>query len=343
MKLLSISLLSLLFLTTPLSAETVRRAALDIGSAFTKLQVADVDLEENRIVNVLMTKTVNIGFSQDLAEQKNGTFSETVQNQALKVLKELKAEAEQYKPKSYRGVATAAFRNAKNSDQLVKRLDKELDMQIFVIDQQEEGSLGFLTAIALSGANPETTVTWDTGGGSFQITGLCNNQHVSLLGNLGMTSIKNAIIQEIQGKDPKATFSPNPVSGDEAAHAIHYVATKIEEIPSCLLEKLQDPKTTVIDLHTPAILPESPTYNYEQILTLVGDRLGLTDTAIQQRTGIDAADTRTLSESVSYPLLVLGIMKHLNIKEATSVVAPGNMAGVLISKKYWTLGVPVAS
>lgn len=43
-------------------------------------------------------------------------------------------------------------------------------MPIEIIDQEEEDHLGFLSAVAYSSSNPETTIVVDLGTGSAQIT-----------------------------------------------------------------------------------------------------------------------------------------------------------------------------
>lgn len=317
------------------SSQIVRRAALDIGSALTKLQVADVDMKTNRIVNVVMTKLVNLGFSQDLAETGADAFSEGIQLQAIKILAELKKEADQHNPVSYQGVATAAFRKAKNNQQLTQRIEKEVGIRIRTIDQQEEGVLGFLTAIALTDADPENTITWDTGGGSFQLTGRCDGDYTVLLGDLGMASLHHTITHVIQKRESQAAQSPNPIHPKHAKETLDVISSKIGSVPSCLISKLKDPKTRVLDLHSPTLFPDNRLYSLADVAGLLKQRIGLSDEELREKPHLENADSRALAESVSYPLMVYAIMKQLDIPQASSVIAPGNMAGVLISEKYW--------
>ena len=94
-----------------------------------------------------------------------------------------------------RGIATAAFRNALNGVEWIDRLsrDPQIGFPIRVISQtvpltllfnrcslltfcQEEGKLGFMTALTIAQhshrKNPEKLIAWDSGGASFQITSL---------------------------------------------------------------------------------------------------------------------------------------------------------------------------
>src|ERR1700722_2180174 len=74
-------------LPTDLSASTKIRAALDIGSGATKLRVAEVDLENNRIVKVLESKSFTTPYQEKLSKSSDGLFDEEVMKIGLNALK----------------------------------------------------------------------------------------------------------------------------------------------------------------------------------------------------------------------------------------------------------------
>jgi exopolyphosphatase / guanosine-5'-triphosphate,3'-diphosphate pyrophosphatase len=64
-----------LFFITGINADIVRRAAVDVGSGETKLTIADVDTETNRIVKVHHQDCKVVALRKDLATSLDGTLS----------------------------------------------------------------------------------------------------------------------------------------------------------------------------------------------------------------------------------------------------------------------------
>ena len=75
------------------------------------------------------------------------------------------------------GVATAAFRKASNGAKFLHRVRDEIGIKIFIISQEQEATMGFLTACATSSSElmAQEIVSWDSGGGSFQLAGQWEN------------------------------------------------------------------------------------------------------------------------------------------------------------------------
>merc|ERR1719273_2375254 len=75
-----------------------------------------------------------------------------------------------------RGGGTAVFRNANNGSKILRRIQEEFGINVRCISQQEEGEIGFLTAVGSfkddngRSVDRNKIICWDTGGASYQIT-----------------------------------------------------------------------------------------------------------------------------------------------------------------------------
>lgn len=95
----------------------VRRAAIDVGSAACKLQVAEVDMMSEDypiIVKVMHEEKVNLLLGEDLERSATDKFSDKILQELKHVLVDFKNVASQHGAEEMAGVATAAFRRAKN-------------------------------------------------------------------------------------------------------------------------------------------------------------------------------------------------------------------------------------
>tara|TARA_B100000513_G_scaffold192098_1_gene118070 strand:- start:61 stop:531 length:471 start_codon:yes stop_codon:yes gene_type:complete len=124
------------------SAKYVRRAAFDIGSGSSKLQVADVDVESGRIVHVLHASEVPVPFSIDWKQSATNELSEMIQSQGLEVLGELSRKARALGAAESAGIATEVFRKASNGAEYLRKIKDRLGIDVRLIAQEDEARLG---------------------------------------------------------------------------------------------------------------------------------------------------------------------------------------------------------
>jgi exopolyphosphatase/pppGpp-phosphohydrolase len=144
---------------------------------------------------------------------------------------------------------------------------------------EEEALLG-LKALQAEGkiASTEECISWENGGGSTQITFISKEGPQFFTKNLGKIPVKNYIIRQIQGKDPKEHISPNPISQSQAKAALAWLEEELKDAPSWLKEK---PSIKVVALG--AIFPnlykalEKLEVTKQDLLELLADRIGKTD------------------------------------------------------------------
>jgi hypothetical protein len=116
----------------------VRRAAFDIGSGATKIEVADVNLHVSihpRAQDAIYSEKTNILLTEDLESNTEGSFSSRILGELEQVLRLFKAKAEEVGAEQFAGVATAAFRKAVNGPEFLRRMETELGIRLRIVTQ----------------------------------------------------------------------------------------------------------------------------------------------------------------------------------------------------------------
>jgi exopolyphosphatase / guanosine-5'-triphosphate,3'-diphosphate pyrophosphatase len=140
-------------------------AAIDIGSNTTRLLVAEPENGQLRKVMEQRAYTrIGKGASKNgkLKAEKVAEVAEVVGTQ-VRLAGEMGAEQTKV-------VATAAIREAKNRDKVVKQIAESAGVEVEVLSEEEEGRLAFLGATKSLGHPVEGTVAVvDVGGGSSEV------------------------------------------------------------------------------------------------------------------------------------------------------------------------------
>lgn len=213
---------------------TRRRAAFDIGSGATKLLVADV--AGGLISARLLEENIPIAYKTD-AQHNGGHLSNEIQEQGLALLGRLVEAARGLGAVEACAIATEVFRTAPNGDDFLERIRVKTGLEVRIIDQAAEAALGLATAEALgAGGRP----SWDSGGGSFQITARGasdgNGEMRSFTGRQGtLTALRD--LYDIQGKKDAASVkgaTPNPTNKKDAESLLTLVRFKLGDAPAWL-------------------------------------------------------------------------------------------------------------
>lgn len=323
---------SIIFDSTEFS-KIERRAAFDIGSGRIKVQVSDIDISKNEIVHSVFSDSVKIPLREDLAKNKDGRLSVAIQNSTIDLLLELIKKVSAFHPKKQHGIGTEIFRLAKNGDQLLERIKRETGLDITVVSQEEEGILGFISAISTTKFDSNTVIAWDFGAGSLQLTAKCDDHYSVYQGKLGKIPLKNVVLS-FQGKDHDLTLSPNPISKFQADQVIQFIHDTIS-LPEELYQKLHREDVIVLGVGINPLfgMRESSYFNINRVFSELNDRLDLDDSMIQIKDPIQAEASNYV---VSNLILTYGLMKTLGITQIQYVETQGaNAIGVLLSPKYW--------
>ena len=147
----------------------VRRAAFDIGSGATKLLVADVDENSGVVVGTpLLAVERPLAFKAD-SQANRGRLSDGICEMGLELMRSLSREARALGAHEACGIATEVFRTAPNGLEYLESIRAACGVRVRVLSQSDESRLGLATAEALCGGAGGHIISWDSGGGSFQI------------------------------------------------------------------------------------------------------------------------------------------------------------------------------
>lgn len=308
------------------------RAAMDIGSGATNIKIAKVDPKTDKIIAQIFEKSIPVPYQKHLEQSKDNTFDQDVMDQGIRAIKALKEVADSYHVKKVVAVATAAFRQATNAEQFARDIEKQTGVQVRIINQDEEGILAFRGALALTSVHPQQAVVWDIGGGSMQLTTLSpEGTYLVEKGKTASVLFKNAVIQDIKHQDLKTTQSPNPLTKEQMQAAIEYGAKLAQETAPFIKDKLHDPKTHIIAVGNLFNLGIKPLVHSQAV-----HRQALEKAVIKWANQPDSElpGGSLVEVTVTNPLLVLGYMQGLDIKQV-DVVSVNNADGALTYPPYW--------
>jgi exopolyphosphatase/guanosine-5'-triphosphate,3'-diphosphate pyrophosphatase len=308
------------------------RAAIDIGSGATNLKVATVNPQTNKIILPLFERSIPVPYQKHLEQSANQTFDQAVMDQGIQVIKELKKIADSYHVKKIVAVATEAFRKATNAQQFAQEIEQKTGIQVRIINQDEEGILAFRGALAVTPTKPENAITWDIGGGSMQLTTLTNaGTYLVDKGKTASIPFKNYVIQEIKHQDLSTIHSPNPLTLEEMQAAINYAAKLAQETDQFIKAKLQDSQTKVLAVGTLFNKAIHPLVNNSIVRQ---DSLEKAVFKMANKTDAEFPKDSIAEVAVTNPLLVLGYMKGLDLKQV-EIVSINNADGALTYPAYW--------
>jgi exopolyphosphatase/pppGpp-phosphohydrolase len=160
--------LNIFILTSTLSATTqvtnVVRAAIDLGMAGPKLQIAEVDPKTNKIIKILHTQRYFVNFYESITHATDHQLCSEIMTQGLIAFKDAVDMANSFKVDRIVGIATPAFRSAINGDQFANEIQNEIGIKVHIIDQNLEGILTFQAVLSKINIDTERLVVWDIGG-----------------------------------------------------------------------------------------------------------------------------------------------------------------------------------
>ena len=200
----------------------VIRGVFDVGSGATKAHVNSVDVCLQKIEKSLFLSSEKVSYKQSLVDNHD-EFPASIMEEGQKAILKLKKSAESdstiqselkkihQKSIEWRGIATSAFRQAKNGPTTLEIFNKRTDITFKILPQKDEAMFGYIVGSSLA-SDPSKALVWDIGGGSQQMTFRKNqNEPDAVLFEIGAESVKNKIIESVLKKDPKTTKSPNPI------------------------------------------------------------------------------------------------------------------------------------
>lgn len=313
---------------------TITRAAIDVGSGSIKVTVAKIDPKSQKIRNILYSQEHPVPFKRDIQVGGKSVLSEKIQTVALTKLSELKNELAVYRPVEWRGIATAASRQAKNAQGMYDNIRDKLNVDISIISQNEEGRLGFATAAAVSNMDPAKLISVDSGSGSFQLTTLINGDLEVIEGDLGyIPSLE--MLMDIRGKKLDLQTPPAPVELEEAKILVERMHEKMPSVSEEFLKKIKDPSNSVVGIGNENFIFSmgatgvgKDTFTKEELWNAIAKYAGKPESEMKQFAKPNTA--------VLGMVLLYAIMDSMEIDQITSRHANGSCEGLLVDTDYWS-------
>ena len=180
-------------------------------------RTAIIDLESNSVRMVVFEKTSRFGFYLlketksrvrigEGAYEKDGYLQEVPMRRTLDALQSFKNIIKNFKCTKTLCVATSALRDAPNGREFASRVQKELNINIKIIDGQTEAFFGGVAATNLL-KFLDDAVTIDIGGGSTEMAKILDGEIVDTISlNIGTVRLKELFFDNRKTQDEIHTF-----------------------------------------------------------------------------------------------------------------------------------------
>lgn len=322
------------FIAWNFTSKTITRAAVDVGSGSIKLTIAKVDPQSNKIHHILYSEEHPVPFKRDIQVGGQSLLSEKIQKVAFETLSNLQKELAAHRPTEWKGIATAASRQATNAPDMFKKINEELGIDIAIISQNEEGRLGFTTAAAVSNTPQEKLIAVDSGSGSFQVTTLIDGQLEVIEGELGyIPSLE--ILMDIRGQKLDLQTPPATVTLKEAELLVKKMRGKMPEVPAEFAQRIKDPSNAIVGIGNENFIfamgaagVGKSTFTKEELWDAVVRLAGKPAGELPQ---FSKPDTAVLGM-----VLLYSIMDCMGLDQITSHYSNGSCEGLLVDQEYWS-------
>ena len=153
-------------------------AAIDLGTNSCRLMIADNQGK------VLYRNSIATKLGEGMYEHM--CFTDKAVERGLQAFREYAEKLKEYNVGTYRAIATASCRMAKNGAEFVKKVEEQTGIKLNVIDGFTEAELNLKGAILNAPENAEYVVVYDLGGGSTEITLAQRYPELKILYSLSM-------------------------------------------------------------------------------------------------------------------------------------------------------------
>ena len=154
----------------------MRLAAIDIGSNAARLLIQDITTYKDGSLDYTKVNLLRVPLRLGFDVFESGIISEHKTKELIETLKAYRHLMKVYDVKNYRACATSAMRDAKNGDQIVARIQKEIGLNIEIITGSQEAEILYETHLAEKLDNKSNYLYIDVGGGSTELTLYSNNK-----------------------------------------------------------------------------------------------------------------------------------------------------------------------
>jgi len=168
---------------------------MDAGSNGLRLIIARA--ESPAVIHELATERAPVRLGHRAFTRRR--FDEETIERAVKAFRAFRELMDLYRVEAWRAVATSACREARNRDELIRRVERKTGIRLEVISGAEEARLVRTAALAACSGKVEPGVILDLGGGSLEVN-LMNGAQVRKTVNLPVGSVRLMEMLDVQGR-----------------------------------------------------------------------------------------------------------------------------------------------
>ena len=352
---------------SPLSENTYR-CIIDIGSIATKLGCSD------RLGHFKFEAEKPVGYRADLKkQQKNGgkCFSSEIKEQGVAAVSYLVGKAAMAarstfddvknfqdrcvatqngtfnvtsidKTLKFHAIATASLRSDPScGNEIASKITAETGVPLTIIDQYREGELAFQGIVAQLKRSPDTTISWDLGGGSTQILTIDRDGHpVRYLVEEGMFFFRDVLMKAFGKKEENYK---NELSLEELRQAFaiahRHIAARLEIDKNLqkIRERVQNPQTLIVatdgvEFIIAALMqnPHKKRVTRGEIESALERCVNMSDRELQQKLNVFVCPAFLAGAA-----LIVGYMQVLDIEAVTLFNEGALRAGALIEDSFF--------
>ncbi len=148
----------------------MRLSAIDIGSNAARLLISDVIPGPQDVPEFIKVSLVRVPLRLGFDVFDKGEISPSKVEKIIKTIKSYKLLLDVYDVKHLKACATSAMRDARNGEEILKKVKAETGIDIHIISGQEEASFIYENHIAEDMTSAESYLYIDVGGGSTELT-----------------------------------------------------------------------------------------------------------------------------------------------------------------------------
>jgi exopolyphosphatase/pppGpp-phosphohydrolase len=347
---LKLVLVIVLFVGESVSKEkdcAVTRTIFEIGSGSTKAKKAKINTCDGKLISVFKKSSKILPIQDDIEKSSNKTMlSKKMMDKIVSIVTELEKDLDvDCNKEKCIAVGTAALREASNSRDVTEILKNKKNITTYLISQEEEGTLGYLSVLAnlKDNISKENLLVLDVGGGSTQLTYNSKNLMKTVNIKIGSQTFKTMVIEFVKGYNLSDVNTPNPLTKEEVRLTKRLADKSIGQLlvsSPTVRQFLKNKDMNVIAIGNffnkmiPYILNKShmDTLKKSDIEAEIKKLSGQCDYYMKQK--YKKVNSLYTPEILTNLILVDSTMSALSIKDI-ELIDIDNNDGILISEKYW--------
>ena len=152
----------------------MKLAAIDIGSNAARLLITEVTVNEKNVPIFNKLNLIRVPLRLGFEVFETGLISKQKTGMLIQTMKAFKHLMNAYDVKQVKACATSAMRDAKNSEDIIRKVKMETDIAIEIISGDMEAGLVFENHIAETLDKDHSYMYIDVGGGSTELSFFSN-------------------------------------------------------------------------------------------------------------------------------------------------------------------------